>query len=235
MESSDIEKLMQQRQSEIKDKKNQLGYGFVLIFTVVIFCMFLWKCYYTYAVCLGVGMTIGITLRYSRFCFAAAFRNLFVTGNTRVLRGILLGLIVSTIGFAIIQSGYSFTQASSYSDIPGVVSSVGLHSVIGAFIFGIGMVLAGGCASGILMRIGEGHTIHGVALVGLMIGTLLGAKDYNFWHNLFIKNAKVIYFPEYLDIKIVVFIQVVVLMILYKLALWYEKDRLLLKNDDGGF
>ncbi|WP_346869389.1 N-acetylmuramoyl-L-alanine amidase [Clostridium sp. UBA5119] len=32
--------------------------------------------------------------------------------------------------------------------------------MIGAFIFGIGMVLAGGCVSGVLMRIGEGHALH---------------------------------------------------------------------------
>lgn len=230
MESRDIEKLMQQRQAEIKDKKSQLAYGLVLILTVLGLCIFLWKHYYTYAVCLGIGVMIGITLRYSRFCFAAAFRNLFITRNTRILRGIILGLIVSSIGFAIIQSDYDFTQGSSYSDIPGVISSVGLHVTIGAFIFGIGMVLAGGCASGILMRIGEGHTIHGVALVGFVIGTLLGAKDYSFWHHLFTKNAKIIYFPEYLDIRIVVFIQVVVLMILYKLALWYEKKHTTFKE-----
>lgn len=223
MECSDIEKLMQQRQSEVKKEKSQIGYGVALIVVILLGCILLWKGYPIYAVSLGVGTIIGIVLRYSRFCFAAAFRNPFITGNTRVLRGIILGLIVSTIGFAVIQAHHSHTLGTCYSQIPGAVRPVGIHIMVGAFIFGIGMVVAGGCASGVLMRIGEGHILHWVVLVGFIIGTLFGAKDYGFWYNIFIENAKTIYFPEYLDLKIVATIQVGVLMILYAIALWYEK------------
>lgn len=223
MESSDIEKLMQQRQGEIKKEKSQIGYGLALIVAIFVVCILLWKGHRIYAVSLGVGTIIGIILRYSRFCFAAAFRNPFITGNTRVLRGVMLSLIVSTIGFAVIQANHSHTLGIGYSQIPGAVRPVGIHIMIGAFVFGIGMVVAGGCASGVLMRIGEGHTLHWVVLVGFIIGTLFGAKDYGFWYNLFIKNAKTIYFPEYLDLKIVASIQVGVLMILYTIAFWYEK------------
>ena len=223
MESSDMEKLMQQRRGEIKKEKSQVGYALILFFMGLILCAVLWNDYYKYTVCLGVGMTIGIILRYSRFCFAAAFRDPFVTGNTRILRGVILALIVSTIGFAVIQSGYSHNPGTGYGEIPGAVSSVGLHVVMGAFIFGIGMVLAGGCASGVLMRIGEGHTTHWVVFIGFVIGTLLGAKDYGFWYNILIKDAKTIYFWEYLDLRIVATVQVIILMILYKVALWYEK------------
>jgi len=88
------------------------------------------------------------------------------------------------------------------------------------------MVLAGGCASGVLMRIGEGHALHWVVLIGFIIGTLLGAKDYSFWYEHFIKDAKTIYFLEHFDLKIVVLVQIVVLIILYKLALRYENRHL---------
>lgn len=219
----DIEKLVEERQAEVKEPKNQVTYGLVLIFVIFILCIFIWKSYYTYAICLGLGIIIGVTLRYSRFCFAAAFRNLFITRNTRILRGILLGLIVSTVGFAIIQSSYIPNQGSSYGDIPGAVRSVGLHVMVGAFVFGMGMVLAGGCASGMLMRIGEGHIIFVVVLIGFIIGTLLAANDNGFFNIILNKNAKTIYFPEYLGLKTVAAIQVIILMILYKLAQWREK------------
>lgn len=215
MELNDIDQLIQERQKEVKKEKNQIGYGLIVLFICLIIGMFFLKRNYIYALSLLGGVLIGLVLRYSRFCFAAAFRDPYITGNTKVLRGVILGLIVATLGFG----------ALTYRDGPmiGAVSPVGIHTMIGAFIFGIGMVLAGGCASGLWMRIGEGHTIHLVVLVGFIIGTLLGAKDYGFWHKLLIKNAKTIYFPDYLDLKIVIVMQVIFLMGLYKGALFYEK------------
>lgn len=226
MMSNEIDTLVKQRKAQIKEEKSQIPYGVILLLIALIVCIFLWKYHYRYAVSLGIGIIIGIILRYSRFCFVAAFRDPFITGSTRLFRGVILAMIVSTVGFAVIQSRYTHIKGANYDLIPGAVSSVGIHVMIGAFIFGIGMVLAGGCASGVLMRIGEGHALHWIVLIGFIIGTLLGAKNYSFWYENFIKNAKTIYFSEYLDLKIVAILQVVVLAILYKLALWYENKHL---------
>ncbi len=224
MEFDEIDKLMAQRQEEVKKEPSQIGYALVIILSVLIMVVLLWKSHYGYALALGLGLTIGIILRYSRFCFAAAFRDPFITGNTKVLRAVILGLIVSTLGFAAIQYKAGQGTAGDYLRIPGAISPVGIHIMLGAFIFGIGMVLAGGCASGLLMRIGEGHTIHLLVLLGIIIGNLLGAKDYGFWHKLVVKNAKVVYFPDYLDLSLVTLIQLIILAVLYGVALWYEKN-----------
>jgi uncharacterized protein len=224
--SDEIDELIEKRISQVEKKKSQIPYGVILFLIVLILCTMFWKSHYNYAVCLGVGTIIGIILRYSRFCFAAAFREPFVSGSTRILRGVLLAMIVSTIGFAVIQSGYNHTKGVDYDLIPGAVSSVGIHVMIGAFIFGIGMVFAAGCSSSLLMRIGEGHALYWIVFLGFIIGTLLGAKSYSFWYEHFIKNAKTIYFPEYIDLKIVVVVQIVVLIILYKISLWYENKQL---------
>ncbi|WP_035291048.1 YeeE/YedE thiosulfate transporter family protein [Clostridium sp. KNHs214] len=225
MFSNEIDELVKQRQSQVRKEKSQIPYGIMLILIAFMLCIIFWQKQPRYVTFLSVGIIIGIILRYSRFCFTAAFRDPFITGSTRVLRGMILSMMVSTIGFAVIQSRYIHSKGANYEMIPGAVSSVGVHVMIGAFIFGIGMVLAGGCASGVLMRIGEGHALHWVVLIGFIIGTLLGAKDYSFWYEHFIKNAKTIYFSEYLDLKIVVLLQMIVLMILYKLAVWYENRR----------
>ncbi len=226
MLSKEMDELIKQRQGQVKKENSQIPYSVALLLITLIMCAILWKSKFNYAVCLGVGIIIGIILRYSRFCFTAAFRDPFTSGNTRGLRGMILAMIVSTVGFAVIQSGYIHNKGIDYNLIPGAVSSVGIHVMIGAFIFGIGMVLAGGCASGVLMRIGEGHALHWVVLIGFIIGTLLGAKDYSFWYEHFIKDAKTIYFLEHFDLKIVVLVQIVVLIILYKLALRYENRHL---------
>lgn len=222
IEFNDIDKLMAQRQQEVAKEKSQIAYGGLIILGLLMVTILLFKTHYTFAVTLGVGLAIGIILRYTRFCFAAAFRDPFITGNTKVMRAIILGLIVMTIGFGVIQARAS-QGTGDYGMIPGAINPVGVHTMLGAFIFGIGMVLAGGCASGLLMRLGEGHTIHLFVLVGIIIGNLLGAKDYGFWHDLLIKDAKIIYFPDYINLKVVILIQLVVLIMLYVAALCYQK------------
>ena len=52
-----------------------------------------------------LGIMAGFTLQRSRFCFASAFRDLFLFGNSKILKGILVGLSISTIGFAINMYG----------------------------------------------------------------------------------------------------------------------------------
>ncbi|SHJ95733.1 YeeE/YedE thiosulfate transporter family protein [Tepidibacter formicigenes] len=222
MLSNEMTSLIKQRKRQEKRKKNQTPYGIILILISIILFIGLWQKQYIYAVCWILGVGIGIVLRYSRFCFAAAFRDPFLVGNTSLLRGMLLAMMVSTIGFAVIQSRYIYQNSIDYNLIPGEISSVGIHVMIGAFVFGIGMIIAGGCSSGVLMRIGEGHVLQWVVLLGFLIGTVLGAKDYSFWYDCIIHNSKTVYFFEYLDFKVVVIGQLMVLMSLYGLAVWYE-------------
>lgn len=222
MLSNEMADLIKQRERKGKKKKSQIPYSVGLILIAIILFIILLQKQYTYAVCWILGIGIGIVLRYSRFCFSAAFRDPFLVGNTKLLRAMLLAMMVSTVGFAIIQHSYIQHNTIDYDLIPGAVTSVGAHVMIGAFIFGVGMIIAGGCGSGILMRIGEGHALQWVVLVGFLIGTVLGAKDYSFWYNHIIEKSKTIYFPEYLDFRIVVVVQIAILLGLHRLASWYE-------------
>ncbi|MBU3142916.1 YeeE/YedE thiosulfate transporter family protein [Clostridium sp. CF012] len=224
--SNDMDLLIQKRQETIKKQKNQIPYAIGIFMVASIVCVFLWKNNQNYIVYWTVGIGIGIALRYSRFCFSAALRDPFFLGNTKLFRGLLLALMISTIGFGVIQYTYLKHNSIDYGLIPGSITSVGPHIIIGAFMFGVGMVIAGGCASGVLMRIGEGHALHWVVLLGFLIGSTLGAKNYPFWYEKIISNTKVVYFPEYIDIKIVIVIQMIVLIVLYKISTLYENKGL---------
>lgn len=89
--------------------------------------------------------------------------------------------------------------------------------------FGIGMVIAGGCASGTLIRIGEGHILQIIVLIGFIIGTTLGINHFEFWDKLFISSSKSIYIPRYIGFLPAVIVQLAVLGILYLLAGQYDK------------
>ncbi|MBI4620369.1 MAG: YeeE/YedE family protein [Desulfobacterales bacterium] len=103
------------------------------------------------------GALFGVIFQRSRLCFASAFREIFVSRNGEVMKWILLSIAIGTIGFTILKSqGYQQTA---------VVLPVGLHTVIGGFIFGIGMSIAGGCGVGILWRSAEGYVRAWIALI----------------------------------------------------------------------
>lgn len=223
---NDMELLIQQRQMKTKQKqKNQIPYAISIFIVALAICVFLWKYNHNYVCYWVIGIGFGIVLRYSRFCFSAALRDFIVLRNTKLLKGLLLAMMVSTVGFGVIQYIYLKNNPIDYIRIPGTITSVGSHIAIGAFIFGIGMTIAGGCSSAALVRIGEGHAFPWVVSLGFIIGNLLGAKNYSFWYDKIISNAKVIYFPEYVDFKIVVILQLVVLMILYKIVSRYENKK----------
>ncbi|MCI1982486.1 MAG: YeeE/YedE family protein [Oscillospiraceae bacterium] len=229
MHSEEIDSLIRERQKGKQPRrKSQIPYALALLLLSCTGAVFLWVFNRGGLIVFWiVGIALGIVLRYSRFCFAAAFRDPFLTKNTGLMRALLLALMVSTTGFAVIQ--HRFLQAhpnAGYDAIPGRINSVGLHTVLGAFIFGIGMVLAGGCASGTLMRIGEGHALPWFTLVGFLIGTTLGAKDYPFWYGRIIQGSPVVYFPEYIGFGAAVLIQIAILVCLYWLARRYQDKTL---------
>ncbi len=96
---------------------------------------------------LWFGFIYGMCLQYGRFCFASAFRDLFAVGVPRMV----VGIMIATVFFSFASSFVTATGFSTFHASPS-----GIHSTIAGVIFGVGMVVAGGCASGSLYKAGEG-------------------------------------------------------------------------------
>jgi len=97
------------------------------------------------------GFAIGIVLHRSRLCFARAFREPFVTGEGEMTKAMILALAV---GLPLATLLFQRKVIDPYVAIP---ATFWMGSLLGGLIFGVGMVFAGGCASGCLWRMGEGH------------------------------------------------------------------------------
>ncbi|GBE02038.1 putative inner membrane protein [bacterium BMS3Abin08] len=116
--------------------------------------------YYIYLVVyIWFGVAYGLLLQYGRFCFASAFRDLFAIGVPRMIVGIIIAMTV----FSLVTALLTANKMGTFHPGP-----LGIHEVIGGFIFGIGMVLAGGCASGTLYKTGEGNGTSLLALLGIV-------------------------------------------------------------------
>ncbi|WEG15434.1 YeeE/YedE family protein [Alkalihalophilus pseudofirmus] len=129
---------------------------------------------------LWIGLLLGYTLFHARFGFTSAFRRLMSVGNGEGLRAHMLMLAVASSLFApILAYGASFYG----HDPTGFVSPVGTSLLVGAFIFGIGMQLGGGCASGTLYSVGGGRSSMFITLFGFIAGSVIGAAHFDFWMN----------------------------------------------------
>jgi len=225
MTSIKIEELKRRRQTEIRNKKSQMPYFFFIAFLSFIICCYFFNTNITYSIVWIIGILIGITMQRSRFCFAASFRDPIMVGTTSLFRAVIIGLIISTIGFSIFQY-ITIGNMDNYSiaHVPGQIYPVGFHTILGAILFGIGMVIAGGCASGTLIRIGEGYMMQVVVLIGFIIGTTLGGNHFEFWDKLIISSSRAIYIPKYIGFIPALIIQLIVLSMLYLLATWYDKQ-----------
>jgi hypothetical protein len=103
------------------------------------------------AVIVLAGFSIGFIMHRSRLCFARAFREPFMTAEGDMTKAVILAL---AIGLPIASLLFQKNIIDPYIAIP---PAFWIGSLLGGLIFGIGMIFAGGCASGSLWRMGEGH------------------------------------------------------------------------------
>ena len=160
----------------MEEKKNQIWAfivtGMMLLISAIYYSV---NPYYIYVVAyIWFGFAYGMMLQYGRFCFASASRDLFAAGVPRMAVGVLVALMF----FSVIQATLASTNMSTFHPAP-----FGIHTLIAGLIFGVGMVLSGGCASGSLYKIGEGNmTSFLAAFFGLCIGQAIfvDVKWFNF-------------------------------------------------------
>jgi uncharacterized membrane protein YedE/YeeE len=112
------------------------------------------------------GAAFGFVFQRSRLCLVRAFREPFMTGDGEHTRAAALAIVVSMLGFAILK----FTDLKDKGE--WVFPAAGAGALLGGLIFGIGMVLAGGCGSGSIWRVGEGQ----VKLLAAVVTFALGAS-----------------------------------------------------------
>lgn len=145
------------------EKRNQL-WAFIVTGALILISLLYIKAniYYVYlTVYIWFGVAYGMMLQYGRFCMASASRDLFAAGVPRMAVGVLIGLIF----FSLVGVFLSATNKSTFHAGP-----LGGHELIGGLIFGVGMVLAGGCASGSLYKIGEGNGTSILSIMGISFG-----------------------------------------------------------------
>ncbi len=164
------------------------------------------------------GLLIGIIMQRTRFCFVRAFREPFMTGDGDAAKSVALAVIISVVGFSILK----------WSDMKDWEASVSvgfwLGSLLGGIIFGVGMSLSGGCASGSLWRAGEGHLKLWVALISFA----LSGSYFREWlveSGWISKLGEAVFIPDLIGWKIGVLSVCLLMLVWYLLVSWNEATK----------
>lgn len=168
------------------------------------------------------GLAFGAVLQRSRFCFTSAFRDIFLLRHGRNMKGVLVGLAVATAGFAVVMSRQVPNPSLLLLPPEANVLPLGWHTVLGGLLFGVGMVVAGGCVSGSVYRMGEGYIASWVSLVGILLGLLTASYTWNWWWQAQIANGPRIWLPAFLGYDGAVVVTLLGLLVVYLLVLWWE-------------
>ncbi len=127
-----------------------------------------------------LGAALGICLLQASFGFTTAWRELISKRRGAGIRAQMIMLSLSVLlFFPTLASGELFGQSVS-----GFIRPLGLSVVAGAFMFGVGMQIASGCASGNLYHLGGGQLRAIPVMAGFSAGALWATADYEWWTTL---------------------------------------------------
>lgn len=146
--------------AEAKGSRNKVYAMLVVALLVIVSILYYISApVYLYIVAyMWFGFLYGVLQQYGRFCFASAWRDLLMIKVPRMFVGIMIGMMTLSVIAVFI---YTYYPERYHAHL------LGPHVLIGGIVFGLGMVFAGGCATGSLYKTGEGNMISLTVLLTL--------------------------------------------------------------------
>ncbi|MDH3900240.1 MAG: YeeE/YedE family protein, partial [Gammaproteobacteria bacterium] len=165
-----------------------------------------------------IGSGLGITLFHASFGFTGGWRQFVRKQRGASIRAQLLLLACTSLLFFPIL-GQVFPQVS----VNGAFGPVSVSVLVGAFLFGIGMQLGGGCGSGTLYTVGGGHVRMLITLSFFIIGTVVGTLHLSWW--LALPNLGKVSLIDSLGWMPALLLQAAALGVLYRVVARMERRR----------
>jgi uncharacterized membrane protein YedE/YeeE len=164
------------------------------------------------------GVAFGMLFQRSRFCLVRAFREPFMTGDAEHTQAAALALILSMLGFTILKA-MDLKDATDW-----VFAGFWTGGLVGGLLFGLGMVLSGGCGAGSIWRAGEGHVKLWVAVAFFAIGGSL-SRLILAQTQLLQKLGTAVFLPNLVGWQWAMLLVVALMLSWYAFATWNERSR----------
>lgn len=109
-------------------------------------------------------MAFGILVERGQICFTAAFRDLWLLGKATMTKAIVIGMAISSILTLLIISN---------TDLTPITQLAAPSTFVGGLLFGLGIVMATSCETGMMYRLMEGQIVYVMVFIGNIIGATL--------------------------------------------------------------
>lgn len=173
------------------------------------------------ALALIFGFGFGFLIARGQICFTSCFRDLFLFGRDNAIKGTMIAMVIaSLIAFAFILQGHT----SKLIELSPAL-------IVGAFLFGFGIVFAGGCECGWTYRACEGQVHFMIVGFANIVGTMILALTYDFLPLSFKDGVKINLLSEFGNFG-GFFINLALFGLMFICILIYKKRFLLIKKDE---
>jgi uncharacterized membrane protein YedE/YeeE len=124
-----------------------------------------------------IGGAAGVALYHAAFGFTAAWRRMARERRGAGLRAQMLLIALTCLAtFPLMAYAPQLGLSAQGNILP-----MGLASAVGAFMFGAGMQLGGGCGSGTLFTAGGGSTRMMITLAAFVVGSVWSTAHWDVW------------------------------------------------------
>lgn len=163
------------------------------------------------------GAAFGILIERGQICFTSAFRDLWISGRATMTKAITLGMAVSSIATLIIILVYGMDP---------ITKIAAPSTLIGGILFGLGIVMAGGCETGMMYRLMEGQIVFLPVFIGNIIGAtaLAYAWDHMGIFNLLVKSGSPVNLIKVMGPAGAIIATLLVLGAMYAIAAYWHKN-----------
>ncbi|KAF0187738.1 MAG: YeeE/YedE family [Desulfobulbaceae bacterium] len=178
-----------------------------------------------------IATALGYVMQRGRWCMVQGFREPHMTGDCTMAKSVALSIIIVAIGAAVLKysvplraEGLAVLDPAHY-----VRGTFGWGSIVGGFIFGLGAMLAGGCGSGTLWRVGEGQVklimvVPFFAVSNSIMTSWFKANDFEGRGLL----GSQVYLPDFMGYGGTLFFIAAIMMVWYLVVTWNEETNKLI-------
>jgi uncharacterized membrane protein YedE/YeeE len=189
-----------------------------------------------------IAAGLGYVMQRGRWCMVQGFREPHMTGDCTLAKSVALSIFILAVGGAVVKYGVAMRCEGSpiLDPINYVRGTFGWGGVVGGFIFGVGAMLAGGCGSGTLWRVGEGQiklwiVVPFFAVANSLMTTWFKANDFEGmeeWINEGITNDGVlgsfVYLPDVMGYGPTLILIGLIMALWYVVVTWNEDSNKLI-------
>lgn len=178
-----------------------------------------------------IAAALGYAMQRGRWCMIQGFREPHMTGDCTLAKSVALSVVIVAIGAVVLKYGVPVRIEGEPVLNPAhyVRGTFGWGAVVGGLIFGFGAILAGGCGSGSLWRVGEGQVKLWVVVpfFGISNSIMTGwFKDAEFEADGVL--GKAVFLPDVMGFGGSLFLIIGVMLLWYLIVDWNEDSNKLI-------